>query len=64
MKGLKTLKQWDAVCLLVCICVSVIEDSQKTGAISSELEVPVLQLFLEILQIDCPYFKQYLSAQK
>ena len=31
-------------CLLVCICVSVIEDSQKTGAISSELEAPVLQI--------------------
>ena len=31
-------------CLLVCICVSVIEDSQKTCAISSELEAPVLQI--------------------
>lgn len=32
------------VSLYLCQCVSVIEDSQKTGAISSELEVPVLQI--------------------
>ena len=52
------------VSLYLCQCVSVIEDSQKTCAISSELEVPLYKLFLEILQINCPYFKQYLSAQK
>lgn len=53
-------------CLLVCICVSVsvsLKILKRLVQFLVNLRYRYYKLFLEILQINCPYFKQYLSAQ-